>query len=337
MQIDQFDFDLPKDLIANSPVEPRDYARLLVYNRALEQVEYGHFFDLPNYLGAGDVLIFNNSRVIPSRLVFEMKGKEVEVFFLEFDDGIWKAFVKPGKRFRVGVVVQVDRARLEVVGIDKDGFRLIRSNLNHDEMLELFEGHGSMPVPPYIEGNKFQKSDYNTVFSTKCGSVAAPTAGLHFTDQLLARLREKGVRIEFITLHVGLGTFLPIKVKDSRFHKMHEETYEIDYQTAKRLNSYKREGRRIVAVGTTAVRALESNITKFGEIKSGLFSTKIFIEPGYTWLFVNALITNFHLPKSTLLMLVSAMLGQRTALSLYQMAIARKFRFYSFGDGMMIV
>jgi len=196
---------------------------------------------------------------------------------------------------------------------------------------------GEMPVPPYIESGKFEAEDYNTVYSAKKGSVAAPTAGLHFTDELMARLRSKGVKMEFVTLHVGLGTFLPVKSRDSRWHKMHEEKYEIDYQTAKRLNEYKASGKRIIAIGTTSVRVLEDNFGKFRLIEAGEYSTDIFIKPGYQWKMVEGLITNFHLPKSTLLMLVSALVGREKLLDLYRLAINRRMRFFSFGDGMLIL
>lgn len=337
MLLDKFDFDLPKELIAHSPVFPRDHARMLVYKRADESVELGHFFDLPNYLKEGDVVVFNNSKVVPARLCFQVEGKEFEIFLLEEVDGFWKSLIRPGKAFLTGKVVKFKEASFEVKKIDEDGFRYLECNLGGQDLSDFLEKWGQMPVPPYIHGSDYNQEDYNTVYSNKKGSVAAPTAGLHFTDELLSRLKAKGIQIEFVTLHVGLGTFLPVKVKDSRFHKMHMEKYAIDYQTAKRLNKYKAEGRRIVAVGTTSVRVLEDNFGRFREIRAGRFSTDIFIKPGYKFGFVDALITNFHLPKSTLLMLVASLVGRERVLDLYRLAVIREMRFYSFGDGMLII
>lgn len=337
MLIDQFDFDLPKGLIAQKPANPRDYARLQVYKRDDNSLIWGHFFDLPNYLGMNDVLVFNNSKVIPARIIFEKDGKKNEIFLLEKVDGLWKALIRPGKKFLIGDILSINRAKFEVKRIDENGFRYLKVNLNDSELNDFLRSHGQMPVPPYIGGQGYQEEDYNTVYSKKTGSVAAPTAGLHFTDQLLNRLRAKGVKLEFVTLHVGLGTFLPVKVKDTRLHQMHEEKYEIDWMTARRLNRYLEEGKRIIAVGTTTVRVLEDNFSRFAKIKPGNFSTKILIEPGYKWKVVRAIITNFHLPKSTLLLLVAAFIGKERALELYQKAIVRGYKFYSFGDGMLLI
>jgi len=337
MLIDQFDFDLPKKLIAQKPTSPRDYARMLIYRRDNSEVEFGHFFDLPNYLGENDVLVFNNSKVIPARLVFKRDNKELEIFLLEKVDGLWKALIRPGKVFSVGQKVLFEKVEFEVMGIDENGFRYLKIALDDQELQEFLVKYGQMPIPPYIGENKYQDADYNTVYSAKLGSVAAPTAGLHFTDQLLARLRAKGVQIEFVTLHVGLGTFLPVKVRDTKLHKMHSEKYEIDFQTAKNLNNSIKDGKRIIAVGTTSVRVLEDNFGKHGEIVSGGFETNILIEPGYKWKLVRALITNFHLPKSTLLLLVSAFVGKDKALELYKKAVISGMKFFSFGDGMLIL
>jgi S-adenosylmethionine:tRNA ribosyltransferase-isomerase len=337
MLIDQFDFDLPKKLIAQKPVSPRDYARMLVYNRDKQELEFGHFFDLPNYLGENDVLVFNNSKVIPARLVFRRDNKELEIFLLEKVDGLWKALIRPGKVFTVGQKVVFENVEFEVMAIDDNGFRYLKIALNDQELQEFLVKYGQMPIPPYIGGNKYEEADYNTVYSARLGSVAAPTAGLHFTDQLLARLRAKGVQIEFVTLHVGLGTFLPVKVRDTKFHKMHREKYEIGFQTAKNLNKSIKEGKRIIAVGTTSVRVLEDNFGRYGGIIPGSFETNILIEPGYKWKVIRALITNFHLPKSTLLLLVSAFMGKEKALELYEKAVIRGLKFFSFGDGMLIL
>lgn len=337
MLIDQFDFKLPEHLIAQGPVSPRDYAKMLVFSRADNRLDWAHFYDLPNYLGPNDVLVFNNSRVIPARLLFKLGDKEAELLFLEEVNGLWKTMVRPGRNFQVGRKVVVYGVELEVKSIDQDGQRYLKASLDGAGMRDFLLKYGQMPVPPYIGRNQYKQEDYNTIYSSKSGSVAAPTAGLHFTEQLLSRLLSKGVKLEFVTLHVGLGTFLPVKVKDTRQHRMHEERYEIDWQTAKRLNQYVAEGKRIIAVGTTTVRVLEDNFSRFNQINPGSFSTNILIEPGYSWKIVSALITNFHLPKSTLLLLVSALIGREKTLELYQKAIARGFRFYSFGDGMLII
>lgn len=337
MLLENFNFALPKDLIANAPVEPRDYAELLSYNRQKDQATWGHFFDLPNYLNENDLLVFNNSKVIPARLIFELNGKMVEIFLLEKVGLNWKALVRPGKRFLVGSEINLHGVNMKVMAIDADGLRHFRISADESNLAEFLDKFGEMPVPPYITQRNYHAADYNTVYSTKNGSVAAPTAGLHFTNQLLSRLQDRGVSMEFVTLHVGLGTFLPVKAADSRFHKMHEEKYEIDYRSADRLNRHIANGKRIIAVGTTSVRVLEDNFGKFGEIRGGKFSTNIFIKPGYDWKVINGLITNFHLPKSTLLMLVAALIGKEKLLELYQQAINRKMRFFSFGDGMLIL
>jgi S-adenosylmethionine:tRNA ribosyltransferase-isomerase len=336
MLVDKFDYDLPKKFIADSPVTPRDYARLLVYDKDTGQVETARFFNLPEYLTSNDVLIFNNSKVIPARLIFSTQDKQNEIFFLEQIQGLWKCLIKPGKRFKTGTIINVHKVRFEVKHVDKDGFRYLDSSLNRASLLKFLKNYGVMPVPPYISGSKYRQEDYNTVYSKPEGSVAAPTAGLHFTDQLMARIKARGTAVEFVTLHVGLGTFLPFKVKDSRDHKMHEENYNIDYLTAVRLNNYLKQGKRLIAVGTTSVRVLEDNFARFGKFKDGQFSTRIFIRPGYKWSVIDTLITNFHLPKSTLIMLVSALIGRTTTLKLYEYAKKLHFRFFSFGDGMLI-
>ncbi len=337
MLVNKFDYELPKKLIADSPAEPRDQAKLLIFNKDTEQTELAHFFDLPKYLDSNDVLIFNNSKVIPARLIFTDQGKKNEILFLEQLHDVWKCLVKPGKRFKAGNTFKFNSAVFQVKSVDKDGFRFMETNLNRDELLKFLRNYGEMPVPPYISGKNYRQEDYNTVFSHTEGSVAAPTAGLHFTTQLIERIRSKGVKMEFVTLHVGLGTFLPFKTKDSREHKMHEESYELDYFTAERLNNYKSQGKRFIVVGTTTVRVLEDNMGKFGRFVPGRYSTRIFIKPGYQWKAVDSLITNFHLPKSTLLMLVSALIGHSKTIRLYEYAKKLRMRFYSFGDGMLII
>ena len=338
MRVDLFDYNLPNNLIADSPVTPRDHARLLVINRNNSLEIDSHFYDLPELLQEGDVLVLNNSRVRPARLLFEVNDKEVELFLIEqLGNRNWKCMVRPGKMFRIGDRVNLGEFEVDVVAIDDDGFREISFRLPEDEFAKYVRNYGKLPVPPYIKGDKFDNEDYNTVFAEDEGSLAAPTAGLHFTDELFEKLRKKSVCLEYITLEVGLGTFLPIKTADSDLHKMHTEKYSIDSSTSHRINEYLAEGRRIIAVGTTSVRVLEDNYGRFGRIEAGKFETNIFIKPGYEWKVVKGLITNFHLPKSTLLMLVSAFVGRERLLEIYEKAMKNKYRFYSFGDGMLII
>lgn len=338
MRVDLFDYDLPGKLIANSPANPRDSARLMVMAKNGGDPKDFHFFDLPNLLKEGDILVFNKSKVIPARLLFDLKGREIEVFLVKkVGGGIWKCLVRPGKLFREGAEVDFGEIKVRVVGVDSDGLREINFGLEERDFSDFLRRRGRLPVPPYIKGGNYRSEDYNTVFAEKEGSVAAPTAGLHFTKELLARLFGKGIALEYITLQVGLGTFLPMKSDHTEQHKMHSENYQIDFPTAQRLNAYKAEGRRIIAVGTTSVRVLEDNFGRFGKIIAGEFQTNIFIKPGYQWKIVDGLITNFHLPKSTLLMLVGAFAGRERILKCYETAIRKGYKFYSFGDGMLLI
>ncbi len=337
MLVNDFDFDLPKKLIANKPVDPRDYAKLLVYNRNDYTIKYDKFFNLDKYLSENDVLIFNNSKVLPARIVFPFKNSFAELLLLEFENGLWKALVKPGKKFKIGEIIECYDIKFIVKGIIQNGIRLLDTQANYQDVLNLMLKNGEMPIPPYISGKDFINEDYNTVYAKYLGSVAAPTAGLHFTNSLINKLQSKGICIEFVTLHVGLGTFLPIKTEDTKFHIMHSENYFIDYFTADRLNKYKKSGKNLISVGTTSARVLEDNFAKFGKFQEGNFSTNIFIEPGYQWKAVNSLITNFHLPKSTLLMLVASLIGKDNLLKVYKNAIKNELRFFSFGDGMLIL
>lgn len=336
MLVSEFDFDLPKELIANFPVVPRDHAKLMVYDRRSEIIKDSYFYDLAEILGENDVLIMNNTKVIPARYRTNKYFKG-EILFIEQKNGLWKVMVRPGKKFRIGDNWQFDSLNLTVEHVDESGFRYIRVNKDKEELMKFLWEKGEMPVPPYISGNSFLESDYNTVFSQKEESIAAPTAGLHFTDELIRKLEEKGVKIEFVSLAVGLGTFMPVKVSDTKDHVMHEEKYEIKEETAERINSYIKIGKRIITVGTTSIRVMEDNYARFGEIRSGQFSTDIFIQPGYEWKVVQGIITNFHLPKSTLIMLVSAFIGTEKTMQLYKQAISKHYRFYSFGDGMLLL
>ncbi len=337
MNVEDFNFVLPKKYIANFPTEPRDHAKMLFIDKNTNKPVDTFFYDLPSFLQPGDVLVLNNTKVFPARLKFLENGKEREIFFLEKQNNCWKTMVRPGKRFKAGAQYDQNGLILTVEKVDEDGFRQMRINLSDRDLMIFLRKHGEMPVPPYIEGGNFLPKQYNTVYSKQEGSVAAPTAGLHFTKPLLKRIKSMGVKVEFVTLDVGLGTFMPIKTADSTAHKMHEESYSIDQETAARLNGYLAQKRRIIAVGTTSVRVLEDNYSRFGAIVSGNYQTDIFIQPGYKWLVVKGLITNFHLPKSTLIMLVAAFIGRENVLKLYEYAKSRDYRFYSFGDGMFMV
>lgn len=335
MKLSDFDYYLPEKLIAQSPTEIRHNSRMLFYDRSKNCISDSYFFKLTDYLGDNDVLVFNKTKVRPVRVIFG-EGNNKEILFLEKIDGFWKVMVRPGRFFKIGRKIQIGNLEIEIVGIYGDGYRKIKVNLADLDLMKFLDKFGKLPIPPYIKAKSIKNSQYNTVFAEKSGSVAAPTAGLHFSNELLSRLSAKGVKFEFIDLSVGLGTFLPVKSEDINLHFMHVEKYSIDYFTAKRLNKYKADGKNIIGVGTTSIRTLEANFTKFGKILPGSFETNIFIKPGYSWKFVNSIITNFHLPKSTLLVLISAFIGREMALKLYKYAVSRNYRFFSFGDGMMI-
>lgn len=335
MKVSLYDYHLPEDRIAQKPVYPRDSARLLVYDVVTGKEADRSFFELPDLLRRGDVLVLNDTKVTPVRLkIGEKRNKEI--FFIRKEGDEWWVMMKPAKSFRMGVEYAFEELKFEVCGVSEEGFRRIRVNLGDLQLQEFLRKYAEFPIPPYIRGRDFSMDEYNTVFSVKTGSVAAPTAGLHFTPKLLDKLVASGIILEKITLDVGLGTFLPVKVEDTDDHRMHSEFYEISAGTAGHLNRYIAEGRRIIAVGTTVVRTLEDNFSRFGKIAAGNFSTDIFIQPGYKWKLMDGMITNFHLPKSTLLMLVSAYAGREKVLELYQGAVERGYRFFSFGDAMLL-
>ncbi len=341
MHLSDFDYVLPKELIAQVPVEPRDASRMMVLDRASHEISDRHFFDLPEYLGENDVLVFNQSKVIPARIVFEFQGRACELFFIrELGVNLWEVMVKPGKLFKEGARVaishEVEVVVEEVRPESEHGHRVVRifDTLGRDRF-ELLHALGSIPLPPYIESQE-GVSKYQNVYATDPGSVAAPTAGFHFTTDLLERLRARGVQTEFLTLHVGPGTFLPVMTDDVLQHVMHEEFFSLPSEVADRLNAAKRAGKRIISVGTTTTRVLESCVDEHGEVTAKDGSTKLFIYPGYSWKFIDALITNFHLPKSTLLMLVSSFAGKEFTFEAYNRAVAELYRFFSFGDGMFI-
>ena len=339
MNVSEFDFDLPETLIAQHPVEPRDASRLMVVNRESGGIEHHTFRDLVSLLKTGDVLVLNNTRVIPARLIGEKEGTEakIEVLLLRrLELDVWEALVKPGKRLKVGQKVSFGHGILTGVLQDilENGNR--RIHFSYSGLFEtILDQLGQMPLPPYITAQLEDQERYQTVYAKERGSVAAPTAGLHFTPELLGELQKKGVQIVEILLHVGLGTFRPVKVEDIREHAMHSEYYRVELEAAERINRAKQEGRRVIAVGTTAARTLESAGNQ-GRVVPGDGWTDIFIYPGYSFKVVDALLTNFHFPKSTLVMLVSALAGRELILEAYKVAVLERYRFYSFGDAMLI-
>lgn len=339
MRTSDFDFDLPQELIAQTPLVNRDESRLLVLDKETGEVEHKKFRNILDYLKAGDVLVINDTKVIPARLmgVKEDTGAVIELLLLkDMGDDVWECLSRPQKRLHVGTIVKFsDELSASVIELLDDGVtrvKLIYSGI----LLEILDRLGEMPLPPYIHEKLAEKDRYNTVYAKNIGSAAAPTAGLHFTNELLDELRCKGVIITNVTLHVGLGTFRPVEVDDINNHHMHSEYYEMSSETAGILNKAKSEGRRIIAVGTTSTRTLESVISKYGKFVECSGNTEIFIYPGYEFKAINSLITNFHLPKSTLVMLVSALAGRDNILNAYHEAVINKYRFFSFGDAMFI-
>ncbi|MDE7330473.1 MAG: tRNA preQ1(34) S-adenosylmethionine ribosyltransferase-isomerase QueA [Clostridia bacterium] len=341
MQFKKSDFyyDLPEELIAQTPAEPRDSSRLLVYDRSADSVEHKIFRDITEYLHDGDVLVINNTKVLPARLYAHTEnGGAVEVLLLKrMSINTWEVLVKPGKKCVKGKKLIIsDELSLTVEDITPSGERIVK--FYYDGVFEeIIERLGSMPLPPYIKEKLKDKNRYQTVYAKYDGSAAAPTAGLHFTPALMQKLKDKGVRIAEVLLHVGLGTFRPVKEDIITDHKMHSEYYEVGEEASQIINLAKSEGRRVIAVGTTSVRTLESASDERGFIQPQKGNTQIFIYPPYKFKCVDALITNFHLPESTLIMLVSALTGREKVLELYKTAVEERYRFFSFGDAMMIV
>ena len=340
MKTSDFDYYLPEELIAQTPVEPRDSSRLLVYDRNSGEVYHKYFYDLPQFLKKGDVLVRNNTKVLPARMFgYTVKGGKVEILLLKrFNLTDWEVLVKPGRKARTGTVLTVsEELTAEVIGINDDvGSRTVRFTFN-GVFEDVISRVGEMPLPPYITKKLEDGTRYQTVYAKTDGSAAAPTAGLHFTDRLLGEIKDKGVEIVDILLHVGLGTFRPVKADDVKDHRMHSEYYEITESAAERINLAKKEGRRIIAVGTTSVRTLESVADENGFVKAQKGNTEIFIYPPYKFKCVDSLITNFHLPKSTLVMLVASMTGREKILELYNLAVENRYRFFSFGDSMLVL
>ena len=341
MKTSDFDYDLPEELIAQTPVEPRDHSRLLVYHRSSGQTEHKHFYDIIDYLNPGDALVINETKVIPARLlgVKEDTGVPVEVLLLRRRNATdWEALVRPGRRLRPGTFCSFGDGllRCEVLdNVEEIGGRIVRFHCE-GVFEEVLDRLGEMPLPPYIHEKLQDANRYQTVYAKQEGSAAAPTAGLHFTPELLDRIRAKGITVVPVLLHVGLGTFRPVKVENAEEHVMHSEFCQVTPEAADALNSIRAAGGRIVCVGTTSVRTLETMADDEGVIHPGARDTAIFIYPGVKIKAVDALITNFHLPQSTLLMLVSALTGREEALRVYREAVQERYRFFSFGDAMFI-
>ena len=340
MDINLFDFYLPEELIAQKPCEKRDHSRLLAINYGNKTFEDRHFYDILEYLQPGDVLVRNNTKVIPARLlgVKEKTGANCELLLLKQLDGDnWECLTRPAKSLKVGARVDFGDGKLiaEVLEEKEEGIRIVKMHYE-GIFLEVLDQLGKMPLPPYIAKQLCSNDRYQTVYAKFEGSAAAPTAGFHFTPELFEKIRAKGVEVIDVTLHIGLGTFRPVKVQDTKDHVMHSEVYEITEESAEKINRAKANGQRIIAIGTTSVRTLEANYSKYGCFKPTKESTNIFIEPGYQYKVVDALITNFHLPKSTLIMLVSAFMDREFTLAVYKHAVEEKYRFFSFGDSMFI-
>ena len=341
MKTSDFFYELPEELIAQDPLEDRTASRLLVLDRKTDKLEHKIFSDVIDYLNPGDCLVINNTRVIPARLIGEKEGTggKVEILLLKRrENDIWESLVKPGKKLRQGARVTFGDGRLkaEILEIAEEGNRLVK--FYYEGIFEeILDSLGEMPLPPYITHKLEDKEMYQTVYAKFDGSAAAPTAGLHFTNELLEKIRHKGVRIASITLHVGLGTFRPVKVEDVNNHHMHTEWYEVNKEAADIINETKKNGGRVICVGTTSCRTIESVADENGLMSAKTGETDIFIYPGYKFKVMDGLITNFHLPESTLVMLVSAFAGKERVLSAYETAVKERYRFFSFGDAMILV
>jgi len=340
MLLSDFDYILPEDLIAQCPCEPRDHSRLLVLDKIKGTIMHQHFYDLPDYLKAGDTLVFNDTRVIPARLIGAKAetGGKVEVFLLNRKTGNeWEVLVKPGKKARPGVTITFsDELSCEILDTTDFGGRIVRFKYS-GVFEEILDKLGQTPLPPYIKAELADKERYQTVYARERGSAAAPTAGLHFTKELMAKIEAKGINLAFVTLHIGLGTFRPVNTDNIADHVMHREYYSVSSETAQLINKTKDRGGRVIAIGTTAIRTLETATDDDGILTAKSGWTEIFIYPGYRFKMIDAMVTNFHLPKSTLLMLISTLAGRESVLSAYQIAVTEKYRFFSFGDAMLII
>lgn len=341
MDVKDFNYELPEELIAQDPLEKRSNSRLMVLDKKSGDISHRHFYNIKEYLRAGDCLVINNTKVIPARLFGEREktGGKVEILLLKRkSDDVWETLVKPGKKARIGEVLSFGNGLLkaEVMAIVEEGNRLLR--FEYDGIFEeILDRLGQMPLPPYITHELQDKNRYQTVYAKYDGSAAAPTAGLHFTEELLQEIRDMGVSIAEVTLHVGLGTFRPVKVENVLDHHMHSEFFQISAEVAELINETKRKGGRVISVGTTSTRTLESAVEEDGTLREKSGWTEIFIYPGYRFRVIDGLITNFHLPESTLVMLVSALAGREHVLQAYREAVKEKYRFFSFGDAMLIL
>lgn len=341
MKTSDFTFDLPEELIAQDPLADRSSSRLLVLDKETGKIKHGGFRDITGYLKKGDCLVLNDTKVIPARLIGEREGTgaKIEVLLLKRkQDNTWETLVKPGKKAKPGTRISFGQGRLvgEVTDIVDEGNRLVKFEFD-GIFEEVLDELGQMPLPPYITHQLKDKNRYQTVYAKHEGSAAAPTAGLHFTKELLKEIEQKGIRLACVTLHVGLGTFRPVKVEDVTEHHMHSEFYDVDQEAAEKINKTREEGGRIISVGTTSTRTLESAADENGHIEPRSGWTEIFIYPGYKFKVIDGLITNFHLPESTLLMLVSALAGKEHILRAYEEAVRERYRFFSFGDAMLII
>lgn len=339
MKVTDFYFDLPKELIAQDPLKDRSSSRLLLLDKKTGEIEHNIFRNIIDYLNPGDCLVLNDTKVLPARLIGSRIGTDAKIELLLLkrkDNDVWETLVKPGKKAKIGTKISFGEGILigEIIDIVEEGNRLIQFSY-HGIFEEILDELGQMPLPPYITHQLEDKNRYQTVYAKHSGSAAAPTAGLHFTSELVKQIEKKGVEIAYITLHVGLGTFRPVKVENVLDHHMHSEFYTINQKEADKMNKAKESGNRIIAVGTTSCRTLESAV-KEGKILESSGWTEIFIYPGYKFKFIDCLITNFHLPESTLLMLVSALAGRESIMNAYQVAVKEKYRFFSFGDAMFI-
>lgn len=340
METKDFDYYLPEELIAQTPLEDRDSSKLMILNKENENIEHKSFHNIIDYLNSGDCLVLNDTRVLPARLIGEKEGTGGKIEFLllkRVELNTWETLVKPGKKAKIGSRFVFGEGLLiaEVIDIGEEGSRIVKFEYE-GVFEEILDRLGQMPLPPYITEKLEDRERYQTVYSKNDGSAAAPTAGLHFTKELLQKIEKKGIKVAYITLHVGLGTFRPVKAEKIEEHKMHSEFYIIDEDTANIINETKQNGNRVIAVGTTSCRTLESAAYENGNIKAESGWTDIFIYPGYKFKMVDSLITNFHLPESTLIMLVSALLGKEKTLNAYETAVKEKYRFFSFGDAMFI-
>ncbi len=340
MRLEEFDYNLPEELIAQTPIKQRDASRLMVLDKKNGEICHKHFYDIIDYLNKGDTLVLNDTKVLPARLIGEKVSTKavIEVLLLKNKEkDTWECLVKPARRIHVGDVVSFGDGLLKLTctEVKDEGIRVFEASYE-GIFYELLDKLGTMPLPPYIHEKLEDKDRYQTVYAKEVGSAAAPTAGLHFTEELLERIKEKGINIVYLTLHVGLGTFRPVKVEDVTKHKMHSEFYSLSSEVANILNKTRENGKRIIAVGTTSTRTLETVYGKYGEFKEDHGFTDIFIYPGKEVKSIDGLITNFHLPKSTLIMLVSAIAGKDNILNAYNIAVKEKYRFFSFGDAMFI-